>query len=61
MTVLVALAIALSGYSTPATMQDGGRCEEDMQCWDCETMGNGDCAEPLRFLIDGRLWATSTA
>ena len=39
------LALALSGPE-PATTQISVPttvCVEDMQCWDCETMGNGIC------------------
>lgn len=27
----------------PDGTPEGALCEEDMPCWDCETMGNGEC------------------
>ena len=30
-------------YATEAGAQSPARCEEDMPCWDCETMGNRIC------------------
>ena len=30
-------------YAAEAGAQPPARCEEDMDCWDCETMGNRIC------------------
>ncbi len=46
---LACVAIMLVGGCGVLTPQPAGHppivltCEEDMPCWDCETMGNGIC------------------
>lgn len=36
----VLIALALAGAVSSGTI-----CEEDMACWNCETMGNGVCGK----------------
>lgn len=35
--------IGIGALATPQIRLQTVRCEEDMPCWDCETMGNGIC------------------
>lgn len=37
------LAALLMALALLATSTADERCEEDMSCWDCTTMGNGLC------------------
>jgi hypothetical protein len=32
---------------------DGQECQEDMPCWDCETMGNRICGPTFARILDG--------
>lgn len=49
-TLIMAFTIGFTGSQaqahadTPSQAPTQAVCEEDMECWDCTTMGNMDCA-----------------
>jgi hypothetical protein len=51
----IAVAILASGMflANPVGLSDTQqvKCEEDMPCWDCETMGNGLCGSTFSEML----------
>lgn len=47
---ILACILALAVYGVTSRATDGlaamQECQEDMACWDCETMGNQICGRP---------------
>lgn len=46
--VLTLLLGAAIMFAAPAQAQP---CQEDQPCWNCATMGNHICGDPLEFLL----------
>lgn len=45
---VLALALLAGCGSTPDSPSSAAQqCEEDQPCWDCETMGDGECGQDL--------------
>lgn len=47
--LLGAVAFAAIAFATPPTQAQP--CQEDQPCWNCATMGNHICGDPLEFLL----------
>lgn len=48
LTVLTLAACAYLYVTEPSA--ESQQCTEDMSCWDCETMGNGQCGPPSSLI-----------
>lgn len=49
-TIFLAMLLALAAIApVEALNSSDSRCEEDMPCWNCETMGNKICGPSVTY------------